>query len=96
MSDFLGSPPARPQPQPDQAGTLAMIATFFLVAFVVAMLYVGMGGGNSPIGAVGSHYVHHNVLTYRRFRVLIPPHSTKRQSSLVPPNLAFRAWTACR
>ena len=41
MSDFLGSPPARPRPQPDQAGTLEMLATLFLVAFVVAMLYVG-------------------------------------------------------
>jgi hypothetical protein len=41
MSDFLGSPPARSQPQPDQAGTLEMLAALFLVAFVVAMLYVG-------------------------------------------------------
>jgi predicted PurR-regulated permease PerM len=43
MSDFLGRPPARPrpQPQPDQARTLEMLATLFLVAFVVAMLYVG-------------------------------------------------------
>ena len=41
MSEFLGSRPARPQPQPDQAGTLEMLATLFLVAFVVAMLYVG-------------------------------------------------------
>jgi predicted PurR-regulated permease PerM len=43
MSDFLGRPPARhrPQPQPDQARTLEMLATLFLVAFVVAMLYAG-------------------------------------------------------
>ncbi len=41
MSEFLGSRPARPQPQPDQSGTLEMLATLFLVAFVVAMLYVG-------------------------------------------------------
>jgi len=41
MSEFLGSRPARPQPQLDQAGTLEMLATLFLVAFVVAMLYVG-------------------------------------------------------
>jgi predicted PurR-regulated permease PerM len=41
MSDFLGSPPARPRQQPDQAGTLEMLATLFLVAFVVATLYVG-------------------------------------------------------
>ena len=43
MSDFLGRPPARPRPQPkpDQARTLEMLATLFLVALVVAMLYVG-------------------------------------------------------
>jgi hypothetical protein len=41
MSDFLGSAPARPRPQPDQAGTLEMLASLFLVAFVVATLYVG-------------------------------------------------------
>jgi predicted PurR-regulated permease PerM len=41
MSDFLGSPPARPRPQPDQARTLEKLATLFLVAFVVATLYVG-------------------------------------------------------
>jgi hypothetical protein len=41
MSDFLGSRPARPRPQPDQAGTLEMLATLFLIAFVVAMLYAG-------------------------------------------------------
>jgi len=41
MSDFLGSPPARTRPQPDQEGTLEMLATLFLVAFVGAMLYVG-------------------------------------------------------
>jgi hypothetical protein len=41
MSDFLGSAPARPRPQSDQARTLEMLATLFLVAFVVAMLYVG-------------------------------------------------------
>jgi predicted PurR-regulated permease PerM len=43
MSDFLGRPPARPRPQPkpDQARTLEMLATLYLVALVVAMLYVG-------------------------------------------------------
>ena len=41
MSEFLGSPPARTRPQPDQAGTLEMLATLFLVAFVVVLLYVG-------------------------------------------------------
>ena len=41
MSEFLGSRPARARPQSDQAGTLEMLATLFLVAFVVALLYVG-------------------------------------------------------
>ena len=41
MSDFLGSPPARPRPVPDQARTLEMLATLLVVALVVAMLYVG-------------------------------------------------------
>src|ERR1700730_9631340 len=41
MSDFLRSPLPRPRPQPDRAGTLEMLATLFLVAFVVAILYVG-------------------------------------------------------
>jgi predicted PurR-regulated permease PerM len=41
MSDFLGSSPVRARPQPDQAGTLEMLATLFLVVFVVATLYVG-------------------------------------------------------
>ncbi|MGC2222378.1 MAG: AI-2E family transporter, partial [Methylocella sp.] len=43
MSDFLARPPARarPQPKPDQARTLEMLATLLLVALVVAMLYVG-------------------------------------------------------
>ena len=41
MSDFLGSPPPRARPQPDQAATLEMLATLFLVAFVVVLLYVG-------------------------------------------------------
>jgi len=41
MSDFLGRPPAHTRPQPDQAGTLEMLATLFLVAFVVVLLYVG-------------------------------------------------------
>jgi predicted PurR-regulated permease PerM len=41
MSEFLGSPPARPRPQPDQARTLEMLTTLFLVAFVVVLLYVG-------------------------------------------------------
>ena len=43
MSDFLGRPPARPRPQPkpDQARTLEMLATLFVVALLVTMLYVG-------------------------------------------------------
>ncbi len=41
MSEFLGSPPTRPRPQPDQARTLEMLATLFLVAFVVVLLYIG-------------------------------------------------------
>ncbi len=41
MSEFLGSPPARPRPQPDLARTLEMLATLFLVVFVVVLLYVG-------------------------------------------------------
>jgi predicted PurR-regulated permease PerM len=41
MSDFLGSPLPRARLQPDQTGTLEMLATLFLIAFVVAMLYVG-------------------------------------------------------
>ncbi|MGB6700210.1 MAG: AI-2E family transporter, partial [Methylocella sp.] len=41
MSDFLGSPPARPRPQPDQARTLEMLATLFVSALVVVTLYVG-------------------------------------------------------
>ena len=41
MSDFLGSPLPRARLQPDQAGTLEMLATLFLIAFVVAMPYVG-------------------------------------------------------
>src|ERR1700731_716981 len=41
MSDFLGRPPPRPRAQPDQARTLEMLATLFLVAFVVTILYVG-------------------------------------------------------
>ena len=41
MSEFLGSRPARARPQSDQAGTLEMLATLFLVAFVVVLLYVG-------------------------------------------------------
>jgi predicted PurR-regulated permease PerM len=41
MSDFLGSPPARPRAEPDQARTLEMLATLFLVALVVTMLYIG-------------------------------------------------------
>jgi hypothetical protein len=35
MSDFLGSPPARPRPEPDRARTLEMLATLFLVTLVV-------------------------------------------------------------
>src|ERR1700730_2490741 len=41
MSDFLGRPPTRPRPEPDQARTLEMLATLFLVALVVTALYVG-------------------------------------------------------
>src|SRR6202040_1985530 len=41
MSDFLGRPPARLRPQPDQARTLEMLATLFVVVLVVMMLYVG-------------------------------------------------------
>ena len=43
MSDFLGRPPAgpRPQPKPDQACTLEMLATLFVVVLLVTMLYVG-------------------------------------------------------
>ncbi len=41
MSDFLGRPPARPRPEPDQARTLEMLATLFVVVLVVTTLYVG-------------------------------------------------------
>ena len=41
MSHFLGSPPAGLRPVPDQARTLEMLATLFVVALVVAVLYVG-------------------------------------------------------
>jgi predicted PurR-regulated permease PerM len=41
MSDFLESSLVRPRPEPDQARTLEMLATLFLVAFVVAALYIG-------------------------------------------------------
>jgi predicted PurR-regulated permease PerM len=41
MSDFLGSSPARPRPEPDQARTLEMLATLFVVALAVTTLYVG-------------------------------------------------------
>jgi predicted PurR-regulated permease PerM len=41
MSEFLGSSPVRARPQPDQARTLEMLATLFLVVFVVATLYLG-------------------------------------------------------
>jgi hypothetical protein len=41
MSEFLGSPNARPRPEPDQARTLEMLATLVLVALVLAVLYVG-------------------------------------------------------
>ena len=41
MSGFLGSSPARPRPEPDQARTLEMLATVFVVALAVTTLYVG-------------------------------------------------------
>ena len=41
MSDFFQSRAARPGPQPDQARTLEMLATLFLVTLVVTALYVG-------------------------------------------------------
>jgi predicted PurR-regulated permease PerM len=41
MSHFLGSSPARPRPEPDQARTLEMLATLFVVALAVTTLYVG-------------------------------------------------------
>jgi predicted PurR-regulated permease PerM len=41
MSDFLESSPARSQLQLDQARTLEQLTTLFLVAFVVALLYIG-------------------------------------------------------
>src|SRR6202171_6806059 len=41
MSDFLGSSPARPRPEPDQARTLEMLATLFVVVVIVTTLYVG-------------------------------------------------------
>ncbi|MGH6853262.1 MAG: AI-2E family transporter, partial [Methylocella sp.] len=41
MSGFLGSPAARPRPERDQARTLDMLATLFVVALVGAMLYAG-------------------------------------------------------
>jgi predicted PurR-regulated permease PerM len=41
MSEFLGSPNARPRPEPDQARTLEMLATLVFVALAVAVLYVG-------------------------------------------------------
>lgn len=41
MSDFLENSSARPQRHPDPARTLEMLATLFLVAFVVTALYVG-------------------------------------------------------
>ncbi|MDQ6867624.1 MAG: AI-2E family transporter [Pseudomonadota bacterium] len=41
MSDFLVSPPARPRPEPDQARTLEMLATLFVVVLIVTTLYVG-------------------------------------------------------
>jgi len=41
MSDFFEDPAARPQPESDPARTLEMLATLFLVAFVVTTLYVG-------------------------------------------------------
>ena len=41
MSDLLGRPPARPRAEPDQARTLEMLATLFVVALAVTTLYVG-------------------------------------------------------
>ncbi|MGH6842832.1 MAG: AI-2E family transporter, partial [Methylocella sp.] len=41
MSHFLGNPPAGLRPVPDQARTLEMLTTVFVVALVVAALYAG-------------------------------------------------------
>ena len=41
MSDFLESSLVRPRPEPDQARTLEMLATLFVVVLVVTTLYVG-------------------------------------------------------
>ena len=41
MGDFLGGASARPRPQPDQACTIEMLATLFVVVLVVTTLYVG-------------------------------------------------------
>jgi predicted PurR-regulated permease PerM len=41
MSDFLGTPPARRRPEPNQARTLEMLATLFVVVLVVTTLYIG-------------------------------------------------------
>jgi predicted PurR-regulated permease PerM len=41
MSDYLGTSAARPRPEPDQARTLEMLATLFVVVLIVTALYVG-------------------------------------------------------
>jgi predicted PurR-regulated permease PerM len=41
MSDFLGSPPARPRPEPDQARTLELLTTLFVAVVIVTTFYIG-------------------------------------------------------
>jgi len=41
MSDFLGTPPARRRPAPNQARTLEMLATLFVVVVIVTTFYIG-------------------------------------------------------
>ncbi|MGC2222135.1 MAG: AI-2E family transporter [Methylocella sp.] len=41
MSDFLGSPPARRRPEPNQARTLEMLTTLFVAVVIVTTFYIG-------------------------------------------------------
>ena len=41
MSDFLGSPPARPRPEPNQARTLELLTTLFVAVVIVTTFYIG-------------------------------------------------------